>query len=251
MSRSSWKRRIERAAELEVQHPAAAELLRFYGAIARYQQTVFDRLAAEGTSVDGPGARSQLLLPDMDPLLALVSQHGTAKLGKASEALRQSPHAWPELIEHGASEPTRAFFARVLWQPYTECAATRSEIPIGETRATCPFCGELPVVAALRPEGEGGKRSFICGLCFTEWEFRRLLCPACGEEDHQKLVYQAEDFPDVRVEACDSCNRYLKAVDLTKNGLAVPEVDEMAALSLDLWAVEKGYAKFATNILGV
>ena len=26
--------------------------------------------------------------------------------------------------------------------------------------------------------GDGGKRSLICSLCATEWDFRRIVCPA-------------------------------------------------------------------------
>jgi FdhE protein len=53
------------------------------------------------------------------------------------------------------------------------------------------------------------------------------------------------------VEACETCKRYLKTVDLTKNGLAIPEVDELAAIPLSLWAQEKGYTKLQTNLLGL
>jgi len=35
------------------------------------------------------------------------------------------------------------------------------------------------------------------------------------------------------------------------NGLAVPEVDELASVSLDLWAAEKGYNKLQVNLLGL
>jgi len=91
----------------------------------------------------------------------------------------------------------------------------------------------------------------ICSLCSTEWEFRRLLCPHCGEEDKEKIpIYTAQQFPYIRLEACDTCHTYMKAVDLTKNGLAVPEVDELASLALDLWASEKGYTKLQLNLLG-
>ena len=34
----------------------------------------------------------------------------------------------------------------------------------------------------------------------------------------------------VRVEACESCRCYLKTIDLTRNGLAVPEVDDLASI---------------------
>jgi FdhE protein len=78
-----------------------------------------------------------------------------------------------------------------------------------------------------------------------------LLCPNCGEEDQDKLpVFTAEEFPHVRIEACDTCQMYLKAIDLTKNGLAVPEVDELAAPALDLWASEQGYRKLQANLFG-
>jgi FdhE protein len=40
-------------------------------------------------------------------------------------------------------------------------------------------------------------------------------------------------------------------VDLTKNGLAVPEVDELASIALDLWASEHGYTKLQTNLFGL
>ena len=114
---------------------------------------------------------------------------------------------------------------------------------------TCPFCFDHPLVAILRPEGDGGRRTLLCGRCFTEWEFRRLMCPGCGEEDREKLpVYTSPEFPHIRVEACDTCRRYIKAVDLTRDGTAVPEVDEIAALPLDLWAMENHYDKLAPNL---
>jgi FdhE protein len=55
----------------------------------------------------------------------------------------------------------------------------------------------------------------------------------------------------VRVEACESCRCYLKSVDLTVNGLAVPVVDELATVALNLWAEESGYVKLETNLLGL
>ena len=147
--------------------------------------------------------------------------------------------------------PLYQFFARVLEQPRFEQRALQSQVNTTAVQPTCPFCFEKPVVAILRPEGEGGRRTLVCGRCLTEWEFRRVLCPNCGEEDREKLpVYTSEAFPHIRVEACDSCRHYIKAVDLTRDGMAVPEVDEIAALPLDLWAIEQGYEKIAANLFG-
>ena len=109
-----------------------------------------------------------------------------------------------------------------------------------------------PLCSVLRPEGDGGKRSLVCAVCFTDWEFNRIRCPNCGEEDERKLpVHTAEQIGWVRVEACDSCRSYLKSIDLTKNGLAVPEVDEVAAVALDVWAAEQGYSKLCPNLFGL
>ena len=47
------------------------------------------------------------------------------------------------------------------------------------------------------------------------------------------------------------CGRYIKTIDLTKNGNAVPVVDELATLPLNLWAVEHGYKKLQPNLLGI
>ncbi len=73
--------------------------------------------------------------------------------------------------------------------------------------ACSPFCGERPVCAVLRPEGEGGKRPLEHSLCFTEWELHRVRCPACETENEDRLpVYSAGEFPHLRVEARDACN---------------------------------------------
>jgi FdhE protein len=168
----------------------------------------------------------------------------------------RSVDALRELVRRSAPDPAdgdpmHAFYARVMAQADAEARARAAKIEAG-VQPVCPFCGEKPVAAVLRPEGDGGKRFLLCSLCFTEWEFRRLLCPHCGEEDKDKLpVYTAEEFPHVRVEACDTCKVYLKAVDLTKNGLAVPEVDELASVALDLWASDHGYTKLQTNLFGL
>jgi FdhE protein len=76
------------------------------------------------------------------------------------------------------------------------------------------------------------------------------LCPACGEENHARLpVYCAEDFAHIRVECCDTCKTYIKTVDLTKNGLAEPIVDEIASIPLDIWAQTQGYLKLQPNLM--
>ena len=223
-----WQRRIERAGELAREYPASAELLYFYREIARFQSTV-----------------TQTPAENIEPLLALIRRTAPDPLAQAAHL----PVTWDQVLR--SADPMHAFFARVLLQPATEERARAAAVHTG-VQPACPFCAEKPVAAVLRPEGDGGKRFLLCSMCFTEWEFRRLLCPGCGEEDKEKLpVYTAVEFPHVRVEACETCRVYLKAIDLTKNGLAVPEVDELASIALDLWATERGYTKLQANLFGL
>ena len=247
MTAPTWDRRIARAEELAGKCPPAAELLRFYSKIVRFQKAISEQLKP-----DSGCPPVSVLLPHFPVLLSLVKRIGPAPVAHVAEELAQDQSHWEDLLANGEDAgPEREFFARCLLQPYTEYLASRSDIALG-VQPACPFCHNKPVAAVLRGEGDGAKRSLVCSLCTTEWNFRRLLCPNCGEEKEPKLpVYTAQEFPHVRIEACDSCRTYIKSVDLTKNGLAVPVVDEIATVSLNLWAEEHGYTKLQLNLLGM
>ena len=159
-----------------------------------------------------------------------------------------------------------AFFARAFVQPIAAAAASR---PAGvaaaaaadgfgaasgaAARASCPCCGGAPLAAVLRDEPEvKGRRTLLCSLCLTEWAFPRTRCPACGEERAGRRPHHlSESWPHVRLEECGSCRTYLKAVDLRADGRAVPVVDELASVELDLWAGGQRLAKLQPNLLGL
>jgi FdhE protein len=108
----------------------------------------------------------------------------------------------------------------------------------------------VPVLGVLREGGHGSKWTLLCGLCLMEWDYLRLACPTCGEQEFESLpVFTAEQFPHVRIKACETCRIYLKTIDLTKDGHAVPPVDDIATVSLDVWACERGYARLRQNLL--
>jgi FdhE protein len=241
----SWDKRISRAEQLADEHPAAAEILRFYAQVTRFQKHVFEELQSR------PADRIDSALPK---LLRLVQRTGPRALADEARRLETERTSYDDVVAASGScdTATLRFFARALLQPHLECVVTRSAIRAQTGTSHCPFCGEKPQVAVLRGEGDGGKRSLLCSLCSSEWEFRRILCPACGEEQEDKLpVYTAAGFEHVRVEACDRCRTYIKAVDLTRNGLAVPCVDSVAAIPLDLWAEQNGYHALESNLLGM
>ena len=246
MNRASWQARIRRAEELASQYPAAAELLRFYGQVANFQKGVYERLQKQNGD---PQIRS--LESDFPALLQLVKRIGPAPLAARAgelEAEHRSFTAWLEM----EAPPDLLFFTRALLQPLAESRSNRMAATAMGSSARCPACGEWPQTAALRGEGDGAKRWLVCSLCCGEWEFRRIVCPRCGEEDKEQLpVYTSPTFEHARVEACERCRCYVKAIDLTKNGLAVPCVDDLASVALDLWAEERGYEKLQRNLLGL
>ena len=63
-------------------------------------------------------------------------------------------------------------------------------------------------------------------------------------------IYHSPDYDHIRIETCDTCRHYLKGIDLTRFGLAVPIVDEVASAPLDLWAGDHGYTKIERNLVG-
>jgi FdhE protein len=240
---SDYDRRIARATQLAATIPEATELLQFYAELARFQKTVFEQVCAAGaTDVAN-------LTQFFDPLRQLLHRVGTEELKGVVVSQEAIGHYWQG--DRSAS-PEEQFFARVLLQPYAEYLASRGTPDTQISAPVCPFCGSKPVAGVLRGEGEGAKRSLICGLCATEWLFRRVACPNCGEADKEKLpVFIAEQIDYVRVEACDTCGTYLKSVDLTRNGHAVPVVDELATVVLNIWADEHGFTKAEPNLLGM
>ncbi|MBI4602334.1 MAG: formate dehydrogenase accessory protein FdhE [Planctomycetes bacterium] len=262
--RSLFERRIERAARLAELWPASREVLVFYGAVARLQAVAADALAARVP--EDPGA----LAPELPRLLDLAEREGPAGLAAAARRWRVRSQAERERVLRASWDGTAGsggdargiadlFFPKVLLQPYAVAARLALSGPApapepGEPARSCPFCRHPPAASVLR-EGAGGDaaaRSLLCSLCALEWRYPRVLCPRCGEQSPERLPrFAAEEIAWVRVEACDVCKRYLKAVDLRAAPEAEPMVDELASLPLDVLAREQGYAKLEPNLAGV
>jgi FdhE protein len=269
MKSSRWDARIRRAEELQSSYSFAVQGLTFYKRITAFQKDVYENCETRL----GPAKRQQLskvfleplnlpvLLPQFPALLAIVEKSAPSRLSESARSLLHQEDRWKELLGQFWSEPdsrtnlepAERLISWVFVRPYAEYLADHTlRLPLHETPPLCPLCGSRPGVGVLRPEGDGGKRSLICALCAMEWDFRRIVCPACGEEDVHKLaVYTAAEFKHVRVETCDGCRSYIKTIDLTLDGHAVPDVDEIATIPLNLWAAEHGYIKLQTNLLGI
>ena len=266
VAKTPWRQRIERAELLMRQHPSASEILSCYIPVARFQEALHEKLEnmsdrQEQTSAGQAGPPElPLLISSFPEFLSVVERHAPQRLGEAARELHsQGEASWSQLLNNNwlsadASPVQPAqFLARAFLQPYAEWVRFRAAMNWQNYQdSLCPFCNRKPGVAVLRQLGEGARRSLLCSFCLAEWDFRRIVCPACGEKDNAKLpVYTAEEFDGIRVEACDTCKTYLKAIDLTRNGLAEPMIDELASPSLDLWARDHGYTKLELNLMGL
>ncbi len=239
-----WQQRIRRAEKLAAAHSFATEILGFYVHVARFQEDLYRRNPERAA--------------EFGRFLQLVEEHGPERVALVAQRLSPAPPqtrtSLLETIWSGAEPSTpEEFLAFAYLQPFAEFSRGAAGLHLENySTAICPWCNRKPAAGVLRQQGDGGQRNLLCGFCLTEWPFRRVICPGCGEEVPAKIpVYTAAEMPHIRVECCDSCHGYIKSIDLTKNGLADPLVDELASIPLNLWAQERGYRKFHPNLLGM
>ncbi len=252
-----WGARIARARTLAERHPPAADILRFYAQLAAYQQTLAERW------VPRKWEPSQVL-ESLPATLEWFARNGPPGLSHAVQTLHETTiDEWRLTLERylgedafDAGDAPRAFVIEAMLQPLAEaCAESLSDHSRGAAFGQmprhanqCPFCQQRPAAGVLRDAGQGTRRALVCGLCFSEWAFERIGCPSCGEQRFDALpVYTAEQVTAVRVDGCDSCGVYLKTMDASKDGTLVPEVDDLATVTLDLWAREHGYRRLRST----
>jgi formate dehydrogenase accessory protein FdhE len=277
-----WANRRKRAQELTERWPFADEVLIFYGKLLDVQERAYALALDDGPSAAAVSAYiAERVMPrvievsvaDGPPALA------AAVLEHFHEAdLTELVAAW---LQGGELSGVALYLARAASAPVLEalgpavgeaCAGPRDE-------RHCPACGGLPQVsyfAAAPDDLVTGHRYLECSRCATAWTYTRLTCAGCGENDTSKLVVynevgttQAElsgdvvkpggarpsppsdaQFPHMRIDGCETCSQYILTVDMERNGRAVPLVDELAALPLDLYAKERGLTKIAPNLVG-
>ncbi len=261
--KDSWDTHIQRAEELASKRSEAKELLTFYGKLLGAQKQIYEYLRSRKGWLPSGALEQDLAVvqPLMRRLLDTVEVNGPRPLADEAHRLIQAPESEINelLLEYWRAPTDVQFFAKAFLQPYARWLTEISAKPLdrgletGENR--CPFCAGKPQLSLLKiqePSTEVGGRNLLCSTCLTVWLFRRVSCANCGEERPAKVGYfHTPQYEHVRVEACDSCKHYIKGIDLTKLGFAVPLIDEVAAAPLDLWARERGYTKIELNLVGL
>jgi FdhE protein len=110
------------------------------------------------------------------------------------------------------------------------------------TEGYCPICGKEPKIGEIRGDEEG-QRYLFCHQCGYKWNFRRIKCPFCGNEEQHSLAYFAVEGEERhRVDVCNKCRRYIKIIELPKTAGEINlDVEDIATLHLDMLAYEEGY----------
>jgi FdhE protein len=107
-------------------------------------------------------------------------------------------------------------------------------------RGYCPICGGVPDMGAL--EKGNGRRRLLCSRCDSEWTFRRLGCPFCGNEELGQLAHYPSDDNIYRLSVCERCRCYLKTIDLREVAGEHPlAAERVLTAGMDAAAERMGY----------
>lgn len=228
---------------------------------ARAVQAGEPLLLAGGMEVDLGEVEAELR--DVAALLRDVAE-GPAR--QAARAVASAPISFDELLAaalrgDGAGIEAGAFqldvpadeIATILElavQPALWAAAEQAAVLndfLGWHRGYCPVCGAWPLYAEL--VGAQKERHLRCGRCGARWAWAVLLCPYCGNDDHRTLGFleNPDEREHRRVDVCDRCKGYLKAI-ASFTPAASPQLaaEDAATVHLDLAARERGYARPGT-----
>ncbi len=250
--------RSARAEALAAEAPAAREPLLFAATLFRAQAALakgIESIVLTGRFEDDVDR----LLPLTESLLRIVADRGPDLLIEQSLARLDDDSSTARtrlsLYWTGDVSAREDYLSRAILRPYVEVLRAQGATPDRLHRPRhCPFCGGAAMVSTRRtpPDSEAGIRLLHCALCALEWNINRICCPACGEDDPYKLpVYRSDPHPAVRIEACETCRRYVKSIDLTLDARPIAEVDDLLSLSMDLWAMEEGLTRIEPGLAGV
>jgi len=270
---SPWAPRRRRAELLRDRHPFAVEVLTLYLALLDVWEEAADAARRQrpepGTLAVWAAGR---VLPRVVEATAMAGPEplADATRGLADEGVGEAPlAAW---LAGEELPPVERYLARAslrgpLQALDADAACASDPSPRGGRH--CQRCGGLPQVSFHDHSDEAlvsGHRRLACARCGAGWNYSGSACASCGETAGGRRTIFAErrdgpvvgrgetpgslTFPHLRIESCESCERYLIDVDLGRDARATPEVDELAALPLDLYAAERGLTKITPNLMG-
>ncbi len=262
---------LTRLVQLKEKFPESSQILSFMERLLEFQNNLLVELSEKGVYIDLSGVvrlgkpvlnlssiNFKTYLPYMDRLLAVIEEVGTEEVKKVAREMREMGDEgvkglFSRFLNGERTDPVVRLLFTSLLQPILYLSADRVRFSQEDwLRNICPICGSKPSVSFLMDTEEWeGARFLRCSLCLTDWLYIRTKCVECGNSEDDKLNYFVNDEINyVELQTCSLCNRYIKIVDLRKDGFAVPDLEDIATVSLDLWAEREGYVKVERNLLG-
>lgn len=184
---------------------------------------------------------------DETPKLTRAIQSGQLDLTMiTSFLLEDQPQRIHELAENlNLDVPlTASILSLVLFPTFATISASLESLLSASawTQGYCPVCGCFPKLGEFR--GLEQTRFLRCNLCAAGWQFPRLQCPYCGNQDHHRLGYLHVEGEEgkCRANTCEECRQYVKMVS-TLGPLSPLRLlcMDVATVHLDLLAADKGY----------
>ena len=250
-----WEARRRRANELRDRWPHAAEMLRLYVALLDVHEPAARAALADRPA---PDALADYIAARVIPaVVAATVAVGPVALARAvREPLGPPGAAVAAWLAGEPQPPVEEYLARAASVPVLESLGAVAALPRARQAGGCPRCGGPPQLSYVAESGElllTAPRQLMCARCGGFWVHDRLSCAGCRERSSatRSIFSDDERLPALSVDACERCRRYLITVDGRKDPAAVPVVDELAALPLDLYARERGFTKIAPNLMGI
>jgi formate dehydrogenase maturation protein FdhE len=263
---STWSAHRGRAEVLREAYPFAAEMLTLYLALLDVWEEAFDLARAERPTRLAVWAADRVL----PKVISATETAGPESLAKAAREVVEAESILATWLAGDELPPVEQYLARAaLRAPMAASEALEAAEPAADRR--CPRCGGPPQLSVRTGTGDrlvSGRRQLMCSRCEHLWSYSSSACPSCGETTgSQRTVYAEEragpvvgrndtddgdeaTFPHLRIDSCATCERYLIDVDLGLDPRAVPEVDELVALPLDLYAADRGLSEITPNLMG-
>ena len=257
-----FDRRAARAEKLAPLSESARDPLLFAAILLRAQGEIASALE-EAHAVRGftgrLGEDAERLIPLHQRLLHAAADKGPEQLAEDARKRREDDAATAKtrlmVFWNGDTGAREDYLSRALLRPYGELLRAGGVAPDRlHTRGHCPFCGGAAAMGTRLqpPDSEGGLRNLQCSLCGNEWNFNRGCCPSCFEEMPEKLpLFRSDAHPSVLIEACETCRRYLKSIDLSTDARPIAEIDDLVSLAMDLWAMDEGFTRIEPGLAGI
>lgn len=169
---------------------------------------------------------------DLAPLLGPTLDGDRASIEREAFRLQLDPTALGQIVD--------LTLQPFLWQATTQLASL-TDLDRWD-RGYCPVCGAWPGLAEL--VGPEKKRVLRCVRCAAAWTWAVLLCPYCGTDDHRRLGVLMEEGSTERVDTCDECHGYVKAIaSYSSSSPARLIAEDVATADLDVIATGAGYTR--------